>query len=139
MRNRWFVFVTLFVLAPNLFETAGAQPKKPQPKKTEHVITDFEGAKPVAASFTTHKANVTVVKEVPQGGGKLAARTVVDDAADATDYFGTGFRFPTLDLSVVTEIRFWIKTDIESTFNFQIHSDGNRTSVFRFSTVGSKL
>ena len=139
MRNRWFVFVTLFVLAPNLFETAGAQPKKPQPKKTEHVITDFEGAKPVAASFTTHTANVTVVKEVPQGGGKLAARTVVDDAAAAATYFGTGFRFPTLDLSGAAEIRFWIKTDIESTFNFQIHSDGNRASVFRFSTVGSKL
>ncbi len=109
-----------------------------QQKKVEHVIAGFEGDNPVAANNVTHKSKVTVVKDLPEGGGKFAAKTVVDAVAGAASHFGTGFSFPTLDLSGATEIRFWIKTDIESVFNFQIHSDGNRASVFRFSTVGSK-
>ncbi len=108
-----------------------------QPKMSEAVIADFEGKKPVTKSTTTHKASVKVVDDVPEQGGKRASRTVVEKAAGATGYFGTGFSIQVLDLSGADEIRFWIKTDIASGFNFQVHS-GNRASVFRFSTVGSK-
>ena len=73
--------------------------------------------------------------DVPEGGDKFAAKTVVDAAAGAGAYFGTGLGIPAMDLSGATEIRFWIKTDMKSAFNVQIHNDDNRVSVFRFSTV----
>jgi hypothetical protein len=110
-----------------------------QQNKVEHVIADFEGGNPVAASHTTHPANVTVVSGAPEGGGRSALQTVVDTAAGAGGYFGTGFRFPAMDLSGAAEIQLWIKTDIKSDFMLQFHTDGNRASAFRFSTVGSKL
>ena len=97
------------------------------------MIADFEGGDPAAMINTTHEANVTVFRDAPQGGGKLAAKTVVDEAAGAADYFGTGFGFPALDLSDSAEIRIWIKTDIEGAFNLQVHSEDNRASVYRFS------
>ena len=109
-----------------------------QRKKSEHIIADFEGRNPVATNNTTHQASVTVVDDVPESGGRRAAKTVVDDAAGAASYFGTGFVFSALDLSGADGIRFWIKTDIESDFNFQIHSGDDQVSVFRFSTVGSR-
>ena len=112
--------------------------EKPVPRKSgQHVIADFEGRKPVATNNTTHEASVTVINDAPEKGGRQAAKTVVDDAAAATSYFGTSFGLADLDLSGSDEIRFWIKTDIESVFNFQIHSGKDRASVFRFSTIGS--
>ena len=121
--------ILLLVLQPA--PQAGAQHQM-----HEAVIADFEGEDPVADNSTTHKASVTVVDDVPEGGGKHASKSVVEEAAGATGHFGTGFGIPAVNLSETVEIKFWIKTDIESTFNFQIHSDGNRASVFRFSTVG---
>jgi hypothetical protein len=117
-----FVFVALL----NMSNVASAQ-----------VIANFETEKAVAGKNTTHKAKVTAVKDVPEGGGKFAAKTVIDAAAKAGAYFGTGFVIPAMDLSGSSEIRFWIKTDIESGFNFQIHSGDKRASAFRFSTIGS--
>ena len=133
MKNRLMFVIVAGWLAINAIQTADAQQNR-----GEHVIADFEGEKAVAGNKTTHKANVSVVKDAPAGGGKSAAKTVVDSAAQASKFFGTGFRFSPVDLSATGEIKFWIKTDIESGFSFQIHSDDNRASVFRFSTVGSK-
>ena len=101
-----------------------------------HTLSNFESKKqtPLAKNFTTHKANTTLVNDVPQGGGKFAAKTVVDAKAGAAGYFGTGYPIPKTDLSGASALRFWIKTDIKSDFNFQIHSDGNRVSAFKFST-----
>lgn len=126
------------LIAIVLMVLCNARQAEAEQKTSEAVIADFEGKKSVARSKTSHKASVTLVDEVPEGGGKLAAETVVEKTAGATGHFGTGFGIPALDLSGAKEIRFWIKTDIESKFNFQIHSDGNRTSVFRFTTDGSK-
>ena len=81
-------------------------------KKSEAVIADFEGKKPVANNTTTHKAIVTVVDDVPEEGGKLAAKTIVKVGAGAKGHFGTGFGISASDLSKTVEIRFWIKTDI---------------------------
>lgn len=103
----------------------------------EQAISDFEGEAPVSKNTTTHRASVTVVKDVPKDGARFAAKTVVDKTAGATEHFGTGFSVEDSDLSGAGEIRFWIKTNIESVFNFQVHSDGDGASVFRFSTVGS--
>ena len=134
MKIRLLTLIAVALLALNVTPEAAAQQNK-----GEHVIADFEGEKPVGANNTTHKAKVTAVRDAPEGGGRVAAKTVVDAAAGATGHFGTGFSFPALDLSGAGEIQFWIKTDIESKFNFQVHSDDNkRASVFQFSTDGSE-
>lgn len=101
----------------------------------EIALNDFEGSAPTAGSFSTHKAEVTAVNDVPHGGGNVAAKAVVDADAEASGYFGIGFALAKTDLSSASEIRFWIKTDIESDFNFQMHSDDNQVSAFRFSTA----
>ena len=50
-------------------------------------------------------------------------------------FFGSGFSFPTADLSDITEITFWIKTDIRSEFNLQVHKNWDRrVSVFGFTS-----
>ena len=100
-------------------------------------LADFEDKKPTVANFTTHMAKSFAVDDVPEGGGRFAAKTVVDAGAGASGYFGTGFSIPATDLSAANLIRFWIKTDIESDFNLQIHSGDNQVSAFRFSTAGS--
>lgn len=100
-------------------------------------ILDFEGTNPVSANNISHPAVTTAVRDTPKGGGRLAAKTVVKPGRPAA-FFGTGFTFPARDLSVFTEIAFWIKTDIKSGFNLQVHNAGKRTSVFGFSTMGVK-
>ncbi|MBL4766454.1 MAG: DUF1080 domain-containing protein [Rhodobacteraceae bacterium] len=133
MLNRLMLVIVAGLLALNVHQAAVAQQKK-----SEHVIADFEGKKPIATNDTTHKASVTIVDDVPEGGGKSALKVVVNNGAGAANHFGTGFGFRDLDFSGTDEIRFWIKTDIEGNFNFQIHSGKDNASVFRFSTVGSK-
>jgi 3-keto-disaccharide hydrolase len=135
MKNRMMFVIASGLLALNVHQTAVAQQDS-----GEHVIADFEGEKPVATNNTTHKATVTVVTDASEGGGRLAAKTVVDGAAGADAFFGTGLGIQAMDLSGAKEIRFWIKTDIASVFNFQVHSDDkSQASVFRFSTVDSTL
>jgi len=128
MKTKLYTAISAALLALNAAPESVAQ---------QIVIADFEGKKPLAGNNTTHTAEVTAVKDVPEGGGNFAAKTVVDAAAKAGAYFGTGFGIPAMDLSGATEIRFWIKTDIEGQFNLQFHSDDKRASVFRFSTVAS--
>ena len=141
---RILTITAVMLLAPHVIPEAIAQEKATpnvighSAAHAAHVIADFEGKKPLAGNNTTHKAAVTAVKDVPEGGGKSAAKTVVDSAANASKYFGTGFSFKPTDLSTASEIKFWIKTDIRSTFNFQIHSDAAQASAFRFSTIDSK-
>ena len=97
-------------------------------------ILDFEGEDSVASNNTSHPASTSLVGDTPAGGGESAARTVVEDSPRTGSYFGTGFSFPAVDLSGATEISFWIKTDIASAFNFQVHNNDNRVSIFGFST-----
>ncbi len=112
--------------------TAYAQEKQP-----ETVLLDFEAFELNEFDKTTHAAVVTFVEDVPQNGGKLAAKTVVEQDVDAKQYFGTGFHLPISDLSQTGEVRFWIKADFESEFHLQLHSR-NGASVFPFSNFGSK-
>ncbi|MEO0446029.1 MAG: hypothetical protein AAF191_08135, partial [Verrucomicrobiota bacterium] len=104
----------------------------------DHVIADFEQETPLKGNNATHKATVTKVEDVPQGGGQFAAKTLVDPAVGASRFFGTGFKVPESDLSRFDEVRFWIKTDIVSQFNLQIHSSDQGTSVFPFSTIDTE-
>ena len=105
----------------------------------EIVILDFEGQNPVAANNKSHPALTSAANDTPMGGGKLAARTVVNSNARAGGFFGTGFSFPVKDLSGVAEIAFWIKTDINGSFNLQIHNNNDQgVSVFGFSTSNVK-
>lgn len=101
------------------------------------VIADCESEKSVAGKKTSHKASVTLVDDVPEGVGKFAVKTVVDPDAGTKHFFDTGFTIPRTDFTKFGEIRFWIKADFESAFNFQCSSGAGKTSVFPFSTVGS--
>ena len=105
------------------------------------VLLDFANKELLAGNRTSHKATVTQVKDAPEGSGEFAAKTVVDAVADANTFFGTSFTLPVTDLSKSRELSIWIKTDIESGFNLQIHSgtSGNSgVSVFPFNTFGSQ-
>ena len=101
------------------------------------VVADFEGKDVAVRHNTTHKASFDLVPDTPGGGSEFSARTKVDKVAGTGKFFGTGISIPATNLSEACEIRFWIKTNIQSKFNFQIHS-GRRASVFGFSTIGSK-
>ena len=101
------------------------------------VLANFEDEAILTGSKTSHLASVTLVDDAPQGSGKFAVKTVVDSNAEATKFFNTGFRIPKTDLSNAREITFWIKTDVESGFSFQLSSGAGKTSVFQFTTVGS--
>ena len=105
---------------------------------TEIAILDFEGTDPVAANSTSHPADTTAVRDTPRKGGKSAARTVVKPTARDAGFFGTAFSFPARDFSELSSISFWIKTDIASQFNFQVHNGDQRASVFGFSTTDAK-
>lgn len=126
------------ILAAILLATCTTSLAIAQTATGEQVLADFEGANPTAGNNTTHKAVVKLVEDTPEGGGRFAVQTVVDSAAGASTFFGTGFQVPVSNLARVGKVTFWIKTNIQSTFNFQIHSTGNRASVFRFSTAGSE-
>ncbi|MBG86374.1 MAG: hypothetical protein CMO80_05670 [Verrucomicrobiales bacterium] len=107
------------------------------PAAQQGVIADFEGNLAVAQNFSSHKATTTLVDDTPGGGSEAASKTVVEAKAGARNYFGTGYPTKPMDLSVAEAITFWLKTDIESDFNLQIHSAGGNAMVFRISTIGS--
>ena len=122
-----------------LAKEEGALATDSEPASTEDIaILDFEEPNALAGSKTTHQANTTTIPYPPKGGGKLAMKSVVSSSARAGGFFGTGFSFPSKDLSAFSEIEFWIKTDIEGSFNLQIHNGDKRTSVFGFSTSSFK-
>ena len=88
MKNSHTTYATLVgVLAIALAPQATAQQRR-----EDHVIADFEGDEAVSGSKTSHRASVTVVDDVPKGGGRFAAKTVVDAAAGADKFFFTGHR-----------------------------------------------
>jgi hypothetical protein len=112
---------------------ASTEKKTASKANGSEVFADFEGENPLAGQSTTHKAKVTAVRDTPADGGKFAIKAVVDASASAAGYYGIGFNLPVRDQSEAAEIRFWIKTDIEGSFNLQIHSDTKDVSVFGFS------
>ncbi len=99
------------------------------------VLLDFEGPDPFKNNTITRPAINSIEEDVPIDGGKFAAKTVAKPVTETKGFFGTGFSLPANDLSGSTEIRLWIKTDIASPFNLQIHNEGRRASVFEFSTM----
>ena len=108
----------------------------PATAQADHVLANFDEDDSIVMNSMTHKGQTTIVKDAPADGNMSAAKTLVDADASASDFFGTGYNIDTTDLSGTMEIRFWIKTDSESNFNFQIHSPDNHVSAFRFSTLG---
>lgn len=112
-------------------------PGSVQRKERIHLIADFGDDDILEGKKISHKASVTLVDDVPEGGGKSAVKTVVDPDAGTKQFFGTGFKIPRTDFTKSGEIRFWIKADFESRFNFQCSSGAGKTSVLPFTTVGS--
>ena len=111
----------------------------PQPinaQNEQHFIADFESDKFLEGKKTSHKSSVTLVNDVPKGGGKFAVKTAIESDAGTKHFFGTGFKIPVTEFTKSGEIRFWIKADFESGFNFQCSSGAGKTSVFPFTTVG---
>ncbi|MEM1228333.1 MAG: PSD1 and planctomycete cytochrome C domain-containing protein [Planctomycetota bacterium] len=100
-------------------------------------ILGFENVDLAATNQTSHPATVSASDDVPEGIGTRSAKTVVEPSVTSR-FFGTGFTLPTHDLSEITAIEFWIKTDIQGGFNFQVHNEGKRATVFRFSTADVK-
>lgn len=101
----------------------------------EVVLLDFEGPEPFKDHKATRPVINSVVEDVPTGGGNYAARTEAEPVLETKGFFGSAFSIPATDLAGSTEIRFWIKTDIASQFNLQIHNELRRASVFEFSTT----
>ena len=102
--------------------------------QVQTVLLDFEGPDSLAGNNVTHPASISVVEDAPEEGG-YAARTEVTPDAGAGYFFGSGFAIPAMDLSESMEISFWIKTDMASRFNFQVHNEGQRAIAFGFSTI----
>ena len=127
MKTKLTTAITVALLTLSAVTEAAAQ----------QVIANFEGNVAVAQNFTSHKSTTTLVDDTPKGGGEAASKTAVEAKAGTRNYFGTGYPTPAVDLSSAKAITFWLKTDIESDFNLQIHSEGKNALVFRISTIGS--
>ena len=97
MRILSIITVTLLPLLVN--------PESIAEESERQVIADFENDTFVAGKKTSHKASVTLVNDVPEGGSKLAVKTVVDPDAGTKQFFGTGFKIPVTDFSRSGEIR----------------------------------
>ncbi len=116
------------------------QPAEDDPTEgalAQTVLLDFEKPDSLAGNDVTHPASVSLVEDTPGEGGH-SARTEVRPDAETGHYFGSGFAIPAIDLSETKEISFWIKTDIASQFNFQVHNEGRRLSSYNFSTIDSE-
>ena len=129
---RIFTISTLMLLLLPLHSEAIGQ------EVAEQFIADFEDGTLLRGKKTSHKASVTLVDDVPEGGGKTAVQTAVDPEAGTKNFVGTGFAIPRTDFTKFKAIRFWVKADFESGFNFQCSSGAGKTSVFPFTTVGSQ-
>ncbi|MEM9159185.1 MAG: PSD1 and planctomycete cytochrome C domain-containing protein [Verrucomicrobiota bacterium] len=105
----------------------------------EVTILDFEGPNPFKKHNSTRLVNTSLVEAAPGGGGKFAARVDAKPATETKTFWGTGYAIPATDLGDSTEITFWIKTDIASQFNLQVHTGRREASVFRFSTEDAAL
>ena len=101
----------------------------------EVTLLDFEGPDPFKQHKATRAVTTSLVEESPGGEGEYAARVEADAVTETKGFFGTGYSIPTTDLADSSEIRFWIKTDIASRFNLQVHTGRREASVFEFSTM----
>ncbi len=114
--------------------------KETTASQEETSILEFEKAKPLAKNHTTHPAETSMVRDAPKGGGAFASKTLVKPTVRSA-HFGTGYSFPEKNLSEISSVAFWIKTDMASRFNFQVHDRANGTSAFGFNvdefTLGS--
>tara|TARA_B100000519_G_scaffold183309_1_gene176799 strand:- start:1571 stop:3577 length:2007 start_codon:yes stop_codon:yes gene_type:complete len=133
MRHSFFPFAIILMLQAFADPTLAQSP-------IALTIESFEEPNATAGIVTTHTASLSVTAASPQTqAGKQAINTTIKQNAGTTEYFGMGSETKVLDLSESHQITFWIKTNIESNFNFQIHSDDEHVSVFKFSTIGGKL
>ncbi len=98
-------------------------------------LLDFEGPDPFKSNNATRPAINSVVEDTPPEGGKFAARIEAEPVFETKGFFGTDFSFPAKDLSKNSEITFWIKTDMSSQFNLQVHTQNRQASIFSFSTI----
>lgn len=106
----------------------------PEAVSEKVVLLDFEGSDPLKSSSSTRPTINSLADNVPIGGGNFAVSVRAEPVLETKGIFGAGFSFPTTDLSGITEITFWIKTDIRSEFNFQVQKNWDRrVSIFGFS------
>ena len=98
-------------------------------------LLDFEGPDPFKRHTATRAVTTSLVEENPGGDGKYAARVEADAVTETKGFFGTGYSIPATDLADSSELTFWIKTDIASRFNLQVHNGKREASVFEFSTM----
>ena len=121
-------------------QTPTFQTAKIRTNQKRITLLDFEDQALLQGNNASHKSKVTQVEGSAVGNGKFVAKTVVDSEAGAAKFFGTGFRFAKQNLTGANEISMWIKTDIDSGFNLQLHSgnDGNGSvSIYSFQTSDS--
>lgn len=113
---------------------------KTKASRSEHsaMLLDFEDESVLSKNNVSHKAEVLLVKDTPNEESEFAVKTIADSEAGADGYFGTAFLLQNVDLRNAQTIQFWIKTDIESNFNLQIHSGPGGVGIIPFNTVGSK-
>lgn len=104
-------------------------------RKIEQILSNFETEAALAKGFSSHRSDRSLVQDTSSESSSYSVRSVVNDAK-ATRYFGTGFSLEAVDLSLASEVKFQIKTDMSGTFNLQVHSKENRASVFQFSMQG---
>ncbi len=100
------------------------------------VLLDFENPDPFKSHKATRPAMISLIEDTPEGEGKYAARIEAKSVTETKSFFGTGYSIPVKDLSETSEISFWIKTDMESQFNLQVHNEKRRVSAYGFSTIG---
>ncbi|MEM6691735.1 MAG: DUF1553 domain-containing protein, partial [Planctomycetota bacterium] len=98
-------------------------------------ILDFEGLDPFKQHKATRAVITSLVEESPAGEGKYAARVEANAVTETKSFFGTGYSIPASDLTESSELTFWIKTDIASRFNLQVHNGRREASVYEFSTI----
>ena len=120
------IFTTSFFLLLPLHTDAIGQ------EKPRHVIADFEDEKFIEGKKASHESSVTLVEDVPEGGGKFSAKTAVEANAGTKNFVGTGFKIPATDFSKFGQIKFWIKADFESGFNFKLAAARVEQASFHF-------
>ncbi len=106
-------------------------------------LIDFEELSSLESISISNSNNATtsVVSDTPRGGGSSALRVDVPNASMWFSIFiPAGLMTPeaqdSLDLSADNEISFWIKSDISSRANFQVHDTAGNASAFTFQLIG---
>ena len=108
-------------------------------------ILNFEGLSALESVGINNANNSTrtLVPDTPRDGGMTALRVDVPAASQWFSIFiPAGLMTPesqdSLDLSADNEITFWIKSDISSRVNFQVHDTAGNASAYTFQLTGSR-